>query len=134
MSTVAMKPKTGAPLGNRILAVLAGCGQRRMLLRPLIKNRQPKMIRRTVSAIDTRDVGSKVFLLSVRQTNDANYSESVACRQSPPCSHQESTTGQICQPNSRNLIVSALKIIYNAALMNSQFHGMQVARYCSQLR
>src|SRR4029453_2301591 len=80
MSTVAMKPKTGAPLGNRILAVLTGFGQRRMLLRPLIKKRQPKMIRRTVSAIDTRDVGSKVFLLSVRQTNDGNYSECVACR------------------------------------------------------
>jgi hypothetical protein len=79
------------------------------------------MIRRTVSAIDTRDVGSKVFLLSVRQTNDGNYSESVACRQLPPCSYPESTPGQICQPNSWNLIVSALKIIYNAPLMNSQF-------------
>src|SRR4029434_1609817 len=100
MSTVAMKPKTGAPVGNRILAVLTGFGQRRMLLRPLIKKRQPKMIRRTVSAMDTRDVVSTVLLLSVHLRNDGNYSECVACRQLPPCSHQESTPGQICQPNS----------------------------------
>src|SRR4030095_8173783 len=59
MSTVAMQPKTGAPLGNSILAVCTGFGQRRTLLSPLIKKRQPKMIRRTVSAINTRDAGSK---------------------------------------------------------------------------
>jgi hypothetical protein len=76
MSTVATKPKKGAPLGNSMLAVLTGFGQRRMLLRPLIKKRQPKMIRRTVSATNTNDAGSKAFLLpTLRQTNDGNYSE-----------------------------------------------------------
>src|SRR5262247_379845 len=85
MSTVAMKPNTGAPLGNSMLAVLTGFGQRRPLLSPLIKKRQPKMTRRTASAINTRDEVSKAFLLPVRQTNDANYSESVACRQLPRC-------------------------------------------------
>ena len=71
-----MKPKTIAPLGNSILAVLTGFGQRRMLLRPLIKKRQPKMIRKTVSAINTNDAGSKAFLLvPLRQANDGNYSE-----------------------------------------------------------
>ena len=71
-----MKPKTIAPLGKSILAVLTGFGQRRMLLRPIIKKRQPKMIRRTVSAINTNDAGSKAFfLLPLRQTNDGNYGE-----------------------------------------------------------
>jgi hypothetical protein len=81
MSTVAMKPKTGAPLGNSMLAVLTGFGQRRTLLSPLIKKRQPKMSRRTASAINTTDEGSKAFLLAIRQTNDANYSDSPTCRQ-----------------------------------------------------
>src|SRR5262245_55545281 len=72
MSTVAMKPNTGAPFGNSMLAVLTGFGQRRTLLSPLIKKRQPKMSRRTASAINTTDEGSKAFLLAIRQTNDAN--------------------------------------------------------------
>ncbi len=74
MSTVAAKPKKKAPLGNRMLAVRTGLGQRRMLLTPLIKKRHPKIIRSTVSANKTRYVGSNVVLPRVRQRNDRNYS------------------------------------------------------------
>src|SRR4029434_3658092 len=121
MSTVAMKPNTGAPLGNSILAVLTGFGQRRTLLSPLIKKRQPKMSRRTASAIKTRDGDSKACLLPVRQTNDANYSESVACRQLLCRFYPWSNCCQICQLNNWNSIVSSVEIIYNLALMNSNF-------------
>jgi hypothetical protein len=59
MRTVATKPKKDAPLGNRMLAVVTGFGQRRILLRPLIKKRQPRIALRAASAIGVRDVGSK---------------------------------------------------------------------------
>jgi hypothetical protein len=42
-------------LGKQNARGLHRIRQRRTLLRPLIKNRQPKMIRRTASAINTRD-------------------------------------------------------------------------------
>jgi hypothetical protein len=79
------------------------------------------MSRRTASAIKTRDGGSKAFLLPVRQTNDANYSESVACRQLLWRFCPWSNCCQICQLNNRNLIVSRVEIIYNLAFMNPKF-------------
>ena len=39
---------------------------------------------------------------------------------------------QLCQPKGLNWIVSKVEIIYNAALTNSKFRGMQVARYSCQ--
>jgi hypothetical protein len=60
-----MKPKKTDPLGNKMLAVLTGLGQRRQLLRPLIKKRQPKMTRNIASATETRVACSKAYLLMV---------------------------------------------------------------------
>jgi hypothetical protein len=62
MSRVAINQKKSAHLGNRILAVFSGFGQRRKLLRPLIKKRQPKMTLRIASAINTAVEASNNFL------------------------------------------------------------------------
>src|SRR5262245_5202614 len=133
MSTVAMKPNTGAPVGNSILAVLIGFGQRRTLLTPLIKKRQPKMTRRTASAINTTDEGSKAFLLPVRQTNDANYSESAGFRQLPVLLSVVQLLPNL-STNKWNSIVSSVEIIYNLAIYEFQLHGMWVARYGFRMR
>jgi hypothetical protein len=45
-----------------MLAVFTGFGQRRTLLRPLIKKRQPKITLRIASAINTAVEFSKNFL------------------------------------------------------------------------
>src|SRR5262245_33521553 len=120
MSTVAMKPNTGAPLGNSILAVLTGFGQRRTLLSPLIKKRQPKMSRRTASAIKTRDGGSKLSTCQfVKQMTQTIVSRWLAVNYS--CVLSVVNCCQVCQPNNWNSIVSRCEIIYNLALMNSMF-------------
>jgi hypothetical protein len=58
-----MKPKNFAPLGNRMLAVLTGLGQRVILLMPLINMRQPKITRRSASVIRTIVGVSKIISL-----------------------------------------------------------------------
>src|SRR5689334_22055042 len=51
---VATKPKKEAPVGNRMLAVCTGLGQRRTLLSPLINMRQPRTTLSAASPIIMR--------------------------------------------------------------------------------
>src|SRR5215475_9215897 len=121
ISTVAMKPNRGAPLGKSILAVLTGFGQRRTLLSPLIKKRQPKMTRRTASVINTTDEGSKLSSCQfVKQMTQTIVSRRLAVNYR--CLYPWSNCCQICQLNKWISIVSRVEIIYNLAIYEFQLH------------
>jgi hypothetical protein len=78
------------------------------------------MIRRTASAINTIDEGSKLSSYQfVKQMTQTIVSRRLAVNYR--CFYPWSNCCQICQLNKSNSIVSSVEIIYNLAFMNSEF-------------
>ena len=106
---VATKPKTVAPFGNKMLAVFTGLGQRRMLLRPLIKKRQPRMVLNISSAIGSQaGVSNAILGVSMLKRIDANIVRRWTIVNGQ-ISYLGAGFGQICLDETNFLVVFSLE-------------------------